>query len=48
MLVGVLLTIVGTVVMVGIAAKRFTVAVPSVIWADTAEWGRCSAKEPRP
>jgi protease YdgD len=35
-------------VMVGIAAKRFTVAVPSVIWADTAEWGRCPAKEPRP
>ena len=35
-------------VMVGIAAKRFTVAVPSVIWAETAKRGRCPANEPRP
>jgi protease YdgD len=35
-------------IMVAGGGDGLTAAVPSVIWADTARWGRCPAKEPRP
>ena len=35
-------------VMVGYREKRFTVAMPSLIWGDTAKLERCPASEPRP